>query len=200
VLRLVARLGVATCLAPAWPVMADVTPADEGGRPVAAVAGSSSGAGRPGATAPPYKRPESVLVVVFTRAGEFLLLRRTRPRDFWQSVTGSLRVGESPRHAALRELREETGLKVSPSALLDLHRTERFPILPAWRARYAPGVHYNLEHWFAVCIPGHRLILLNPAEHLESRWLPAPRAAAMATSWTNRNAIQAIGALAMVPR
>jgi dATP pyrophosphohydrolase len=174
--------------------MADVTPADDGETPVAAAAGPVTNA-EPVAAAGRYKRPESVLVVVFTRAGECLLLRRARPRDFWQSVTGSLREGESPRHAALRELGEETGLKVSPSALLDLRHSERFTILPAWRARYAPGVHYNLERWFAVCLPGHRLIRLNPMEHLESRWVPAPRAAAMATSWTNRNAIQVIAAL-----
>jgi dATP pyrophosphohydrolase len=185
-------------MAPAAPLMADPTAANGGATPAAAAPGPRPTLDRPGAAAPPYKRPESVLVVLFARAGEFLLLRRTRPRDFWQSVTGSLRVGESPHHAALRELGEETGLKVSPSALFDLQRTERFPILPAWRGRYAPGVHYNREHWFAVCIPGHRLIRLNPAEHLESRWVPAPRAAAMATSWTNRNAIQAIAALALV--
>jgi dATP pyrophosphohydrolase len=138
----------------------------------------------------PFKRPESVLVVVYTSAGEFLMLRRTRPPNFWQSVTGSLRGGEGAHAAALRELAEETGLKVSPSALLDMRHTERFPILPPWRTRYAPGVHHNLEHWFALRLPRHRLIRLNPAEHLECRWLPAPRAAAIATSWTNRKAIQ----------
>jgi dATP pyrophosphohydrolase len=143
-----------------------------------------------------YKRPESVLVVVYTAGGEVLLLRRTEPADFWQSVTGSLRRDESPRRAALRELREETGLAISPSALLDWHHAERFPILPAWRARYAPGVHYNLEHWFAVRLPGRRLVRTNADEHREYRWLPIGRAAAMATSWTNRNAILALGGLA----
>jgi len=57
------------------------------------------------------KRPESVLVVVYTRAGEVLMLRRTSPRGFWQSVTGSLEWGELPAHAAARELYEETGLR-----------------------------------------------------------------------------------------
>jgi dATP pyrophosphohydrolase len=136
-----------------------------------------------------YKRPESVLVVVFTADQRFLMLRRRRPSAFWQSVTGSLKRGESPRRAALRELVEETGLVVSPAALLDLRHHERFPILPAWRARYAPGVHYNLEHWFAVRLPTARLIRLNPREHLEHRWLNAQRAAVLASSWTNRNAI-----------
>lgn len=139
-----------------------------------------------------YKRPESVLVVVYTLRGEFLLLRRARPATFWQSVTGSLEPGEGPRDAALRELREETGLLTFPRELLDLGRNLRFPILPAWRHRYAPGVHYNREHWFALALPRRRLIRLSPDEHIEHRWLPAGQAAVRATSWTNRDAIRLI--------
>jgi dihydroneopterin triphosphate diphosphatase len=139
----------------------------------------------------PFKRPESVLVVPFTPDGDFLLLRRTRPSDFWQSVTGSLRPGESSRSAALRELREETGL-LGAAYLADLRQARLFPILPAWRARYAPGVCFNREHWFALCLPGRRLVRLNPAEHAEYRWLPPTRALDLASSWTNREAIRRI--------
>ena len=57
----------------------------------------------------PYKRPESVLLVIATLGGEFLMLERAQPAGFWQSVTGSLEPGESPRQAAGRELREEIG-------------------------------------------------------------------------------------------
>ena len=42
-----------------------------------------------------YKRPESVLVVVHTPAGQTLLLKRARP-VFWQSVTGSLEWPDEP--------------------------------------------------------------------------------------------------------
>ncbi|HEB97661.1 MAG TPA: dihydroneopterin triphosphate diphosphatase [Sedimenticola thiotaurini] len=138
---------------------------------------------------PPCKRPESVLVVVHTRGGEVLMLRRTAPAGFWQSVTGSLRRGESPRHAAERELFEETGLRAG-GRLVDCRRRVRFPIVRAWRSRYAPGVRFNLEHQFRLELPRRRLIRLNPDEHREYRWLPRQRAARLASSWTNREAIQ----------
>jgi dATP pyrophosphohydrolase len=128
-------------------------------------------------------------VVVYTIAGEVLLLRRTQPADFWQSVTGSLGWGESPMQAARRELYEETGI-MAGNGLQDLRHTESFPIVPPWRAHYAPNVRYNREHWFALPIMGRRLIHLNPHEHTEYRWVQAHRGLRMVTSWTNRKAIQ----------
>ncbi|MGW8310783.1 MAG: NUDIX domain-containing protein, partial [Thiogranum sp.] len=41
-----------------------------------------------------YKRPESVLVVIYTASGEVLMLERQQPAGYWQSVTGSLEWGE----------------------------------------------------------------------------------------------------------
>ncbi|MCU7842957.1 MAG: dihydroneopterin triphosphate diphosphatase [Candidatus Thiodiazotropha sp. (ex Monitilora ramsayi)] len=136
-----------------------------------------------------YKRPESVLVVVYNAGGEVLLLRRTRPADFWQSVTGSLAWGESPLHAARRELYEETGI-MAGSRLVDLSHSVRFPILPAWRGRYASNARSNLEHWFALPLPQRRLIRLSRQEHSAYRWLPYLQAVRQATSWTNRKAIR----------
>jgi dATP pyrophosphohydrolase len=136
-----------------------------------------------------YKRPESVLVVVYNTRGEVLLLRRTQPADFWQSVTGSLRWGESPVQAARRELFEETGI-MAGMQLLDLRHTETFPIVAPWRARYAPYARYNREHWFAYAVSGRRLIRMRTAEHREYRWLQAARGLALASSWTNRKAIR----------
>jgi dATP pyrophosphohydrolase len=137
-----------------------------------------------------YKRPESVLILVCTHAGEVLLMERTRPRGFWQSVTGSLGWGESARAAAARELAEETGLRPRRNELIDLHRGERFPIIPPWRARYAPDVRFNREHWFLYELPTRRHIRLNLLEHRQYRWVGGPVAARRATSWTNRRLIR----------
>jgi dATP pyrophosphohydrolase len=127
---------------------------------------------------------------VCTRAGEVLLMERARPHGFWQSVTGSLEWGESAPAAAARELAEETGLAVG-SRLLDLHRGERFQIIPPWRARYAPSVHVNREHWFLLELSGRRTVRLNPHEHRQYRWFDAEQAVRRASSWTNRKAIRA---------
>ena len=136
-----------------------------------------------------FKRPESVLVVVYTRTGKVLLLKRADDPDFWQSVTGSLLWEETePRQAAARELREETGLRAA-EGLQDLQLTNRYPILPRWRPRYAPEVTENTEYAFALELPEEILITVNPAEHASHGWFTFGEAAGKAASWTNREVI-----------
>ena len=136
----------------------------------------------------PYKRPVSVLVVVYTRSGEVLLLRRKQPADFWQSVTGSLVWGEIPVQAAQREVAEETEIS-DVSGLVDCQIQNEFPILPAWRSRYAPDIQSNTEHVFRLELPKTCNINLNPREHTEYQWLPVEQAILKASSVTNRDAI-----------
>jgi dATP pyrophosphohydrolase len=136
-----------------------------------------------------YKRPESVLVVIYTLTGEVLLLERRQPPGYWQSVTGSLRWDETPEQAARRELGEETGLEAG-DLLVDCGYKNRFEILPAWRARYAPDVHRNTEYVFSIQLPEPAPVNLNPAEHRQAQWLPARLAALRASSYTNQIAIE----------
>lgn len=145
-----------------------------------------------GAASRGCKRPESVLVVVHTPDLQCLLLERVAPSGFWQSVTGSLRWGESAAAAAARELREETGLE--PAGLVDAHVVRRFPIAPEWRHRYAPDVSENVEHTWYLELAAPVAVRLNPAEHARSEWLALDAALARATSWTNREALVALRA------
>lgn len=137
-----------------------------------------------------FKRPESVLVVVYTRDRKVLLLKRSDHPNFWQSVTGSLDWNEDdPRAAAVRELREETGLIADPAALRDLERVERYRIFPEWRHRYAPGVTENVERAYALELPAPVPLVLHP-EHSEYGWFDWREALTRTTSWTNRAAIE----------
>lgn len=136
----------------------------------------------------PFRRPESILIVIYTAGGEFLLLERRKPPGFWQSVTGSLEWGESPEGAASRELKEETG--ITQGALRDLHWSQEYDILPSFGKTYAPGVTRNLEHAFALELPGRVPVSMSDSEHAQYLWLPGSDAIELASSSTNRAVIE----------
>lgn len=140
-----------------------------------------------------YKRPESILVVVHTAEGLVLLLKRADIGDFWQSVTGSLRWGESAREAAVRELREETGIPAGDD-LVDWRHTARFEILEKFKPRYAPHTNTNLEHLFSLQVDADRPIVINPHEHIAFQWRHHTEALDILWSWSNRDAVQAVAA------
>ena len=138
-----------------------------------------------------HKRPESVLIVVYTVTGQTLLLKRTRP-VFWQSITGSLKwPDESPPDAACRELKEETGIKAL-SGWRNWQHTNTFPILPEYRHRYAPGVSDNKEHLFSLELSEPCQPVLSDAEHSSSLWLPIEDAITKVWSWSNRDALERV--------
>lgn len=133
------------------------------------------------------KLPISVLVVLYDTAGRVLLLERLDRAHFWQSVTGSLEIGETPFQTALREVAEETGIVLSPEHLHDAHFSIEYEIYPHWRHRYASGVTHNLEHWFSACVPEGQPIILS--EHRQYQWVPAHDALQKVFSPSNRDAI-----------
>ena len=135
-----------------------------------------------------FRRPESVLVVVYTDDGKALLLRRQHPFDFWQSVTGSLQDGETHQQAARRELAEETGL--DGEGQLEYSGTSRqFTIDPRWRHRFAPGVVENVEYEWHYRLPAVTDVALDGDEHSSFRWMPIAAASETVWSWTNRDAL-----------
>lgn len=140
-----------------------------------------------------FRRPESVLVVVYTTDEQTLLLKRKHPGSFWQSVTGSMEwSGESRIQTAVRELREETGIEADFGALRDWNRIFQYPIPAALRHRYSDSVRFNREHVFSIRLPGIRPVTLQPAEHSEFFWVDIRAAQNIVWSWSNREALEMV--------
>ncbi len=137
-----------------------------------------------------FKQPVSVLVVIYTRALEVLLLERADYPGYWQSVTGSRDDAESLRDTAIREVREETGLDALRFTLSDWQQQNVYEIYPKWRHRYRPGTTHNTEHVFGMELPGQVAVKLAPREHVRHQWLPWQEAADKVFSPSNRAAIQ----------
>lgn len=141
------------------------------------------------------KIPESVLVVIHTPALDVLLIERADHPGYWQSVTGAKdRVDEPLRATCIREVAEETGIRVGsaeipPRALRDWNLANVYEIYPAWRHRYAPGVTHNTEHVFGLLVPPGTPVVLAPREHLAYQWLPWREAADRCFSPSNAEAV-----------
>lgn len=142
----------------------------------------------------PYKVPVSALILIYTRDLQVLLLERADKPGFWQSVTGSLEAGETPRDAAIREVKEETGLDALAYDFEDWQASNVYEIYPHWRYRYAPGVTENTEHLFGLCLPSPVPVTLAPDEHLRYSWVDWQVAAKRVFSWTNVDALRRLGA------
>ncbi|GGD68019.1 dihydroneopterin triphosphate diphosphatase [Lacimicrobium alkaliphilum] len=136
-----------------------------------------------------FKRPESVLVVIYDHHQQVLLLQRLDDPEFWQSVTGTMEVQETPFDTALREVWEETGIDIIQQGyrLEDHQQINHYPIRSAWRYRYAPDITHNKEHVFSLKVdPGQSVML---TEHSAYQWLKMGQAAEKVWSQSNRQAI-----------
>lgn len=146
---------------------------------------------RPLSVNSPIRQPYSVLVVIYKRNKDFLLIQRTDDAHFWQSVTGGIDDGETPTATAYRELLEETGIDARALGLTinDHKKTNQYVIRDAWRHRYAKNARINTEHVFSVCVPDDIQITLDPFEHTDYLWLPQLDAASKAWSPSNKDEI-----------
>jgi dATP pyrophosphohydrolase len=140
-----------------------------------------------------HKNPVSVLVLIHTPDLQVLLLDRADTPGFWQSVTGSIEGDETLHETAMREVQEETGLDAARYNLADWQLSNVYEIYPHWRYRYAPGVTQNTEHIFGLELPEALSVTLNPREHLRYEWVDWREAAKKVFSWTNVEALKALG-------
>ena len=138
-----------------------------------------------------FKRPESVLVVLYDQHHRVLVLQRKDDPDFWQSVTGTLEQGEVPIETAYREVAEETGyiMDADKQPIINCNTTNQYTIRKRWQHRYPPGITTNKEHVFLARVDSRQRPVLT--EHLAFAWLDKGEAIDRLWSPSNRDAVQA---------
>ena len=138
-----------------------------------------------------YKNNQSVLVVIYAKdTNRVLMLQRQDDPDFWQSVTGTIESGETPKNTAIRELWEEVRLEISENstALFYCNESIEFEIFPHFRYKYAPNVTQCHEHWFLLAVEQEFEPILS--EHLAYQWVSPEQAIQMTKSSNNAEAIR----------
>ena len=140
-----------------------------------------------------FKTPISALVLIHTKDLQVLIMERADKTGYWQSITGSLELGETPLEAAIREVKEETGLDAKQYDLQDWQASNVYEIYPHWLHRYALGVVENTEHLFGLELPSELPIKLAPDEHVRYEWVDWREAAKRVFSWTNVDALKRLG-------
>ena len=138
-----------------------------------------------------YKNPNSILLIIFTTKFKVLLLRKNSKRDLWQSVTGSIEIGEDPYDTALRELQEETGINKQRSDLIFDHLSHKFMIYSEWIDRYKESTYSNKEYIFSLKLNDEVSVKLSK-EHSSYKWVDLNEAIHLVFSWTNKAALKAI--------
>ena len=138
-----------------------------------------------------YKNPNSILLIIFTTKFKVLLLKKNSKRDLWQSVTGSIELGEDPYDTALRELQEETGINKQKSDLIFDDLSHKFMIYSEWIDRYKESTYSNKEYIFSLKLNDEVSVKLS-REHSSYKWVDLNEAIHMVFSWTNKAALKAI--------
>ena len=138
-----------------------------------------------------YKNPNSILLIIFTTKFKVLLLKKNYKRDLWQSVTGSIELGEDPYDTALRELQEETGINKQRSDLIFDDLSHKFMIYSEWIDRYKESTYSNKEYIFSLKLNDEVSVKLS-REHSSYKWVDLNEAIHLVFSWTNKAALKAI--------
>ncbi|WP_369411969.1 RNA pyrophosphohydrolase [Pacificimonas pallii] len=122
----------------------------------------------------PY-RPCVGIMLIAADSRVFTARRLDNPADYWQMPQGGIDPGEDPQTAALRELKEETGLGPDKVDVLGTNQGWLSYDLPPellgkiWKGRYCGQV----QKWFAMRFTGQDTDIDIETEHpefAEWRW------------------------------
>ena len=144
-----------------------------------------------------YREPVQVLVYCYRLiegAPRWLLLKRVPERGgFWQGITGAIEPGEPLKDAALRELREETGL--SPLTIRQSPIQYSITVRPEWayRYNYDPAVQQLTEYVFVGQLAADAMPVLSD-EHSDFCWKSTEDALPMFKWPKNAEALELIAA------
>lgn len=97
--------------------------------------------------------------VLILKAGKILLGRRT-DNNTWGSPGGGVEIGETPIDAAVRETKEETGIKISPESLTPI------------AVNYSYNENMIWKSFVFVAYVGEVDLIPQPGEVEELKWVP----------------------------
>jgi 8-oxo-dGTP diphosphatase len=126
-------------------------------------------------TSPPARRAFSV--AVYARRNETLLVIHHRRLRTWLPIGGELEVGETPLEAAVRELREETGLAARFDILAGAADGEP-PGFLGYEEHQAGSKGLHMNFVFVADVPEGAEVVPNE-EFGEFRWVDALALAAL---------------------
>lgn len=141
--------------------------------------------------------PYSVQVFLVAKKGAtwtvLLLQRRAHPDlmlpDFWQGVTGALESGESFDQTAIREVLEETSIKIKTVTYTGFEQA--FPIKPEWRKSYGNKPSHVQERTYFAVLPE----AITPAlsvEHKRFLWCSESEALELLTFGNNGQCLRSV--------